>query len=167
MPKQFKQPRQRVSATLTPAQRDAILADIAALKQKMAFLINLDPADKRSMPKMGDDSRGFVSRARDLVRRDDSFLPRAFDVAEMERDVTLAEMLQPIQAALNGLSEAVDDTYTEVGSEAYVAALIVYQSARANGVSSALDEALDDLSARFARKTSGGGADEKPAAPAP
>ncbi len=55
--------------------------------------------------------------------------------------------------ALKQLSEFVDDTYVQVGSEAYTAALIVYQSAKRSGQGAALDGLLDSLGQRFARKS--------------
>ena len=51
------------------------------------------------------------------------------------------------------LTEKVDDTTMLVGSEAYVAALIIYQNAQVNGRGEGFDVLLDELSCRFARKT--------------
>jgi hypothetical protein len=65
--------------------------------------------------------------------------------------------------ALAQLNELVDDTFMEVGSEAYVAALAVYQYVRAAGKGAALDGALDSLGQRFARKTRGAGPTPVPA----
>ena len=80
----------------------------------------------------------------------------------MRKDVELADALDPIAVALRQLSEFVDDTYIEVGSEAYTAALVVYQSAKRNGQGAALDGLLDALGQRFARKSK-----EKPDEPPP
>src|SRR5438067_10443793 len=81
-------------------------------------------------------------------------LPRSFDVEEMRKDVELLNALSPIMLALAQLNELVDDTFMEVGSEAYTAALAVYQYTRAAGKGAALDNALDALGQRFARKSS-------------
>ena len=71
----------------------------------------------------------------------------------MRTDVDLLNALSPVLLALAQLNELVEDTYIEVGSEAYTAALAVYQYARAAGKGAALDGALDTLSQRFARKS--------------
>ena len=71
----------------------------------------------------------------------------------MRTDLELLSALSPIMASLSQLSEPVEDTHMEVGSEAYASALLVYQYARAGGKGSALDGALDALSQRFARKS--------------
>lgn len=143
----------RIAATLSAADRDAVLAAIAQIRTLLPFLIDLSPEERQALPKMGDKSRAFVGQALQLAQNDDSYLPRSFDVAEMKRDVELAEALYPIMTALKQLSEFVDDTYVQVGSEAYTAALVVYQSAKRSGQGSALDGLLDALGQRFARKT--------------
>lgn len=143
----------RIDATLSDADRDSVLNEIAKIRTLLPFLIDLTSEERMTLPKMGDKSRAFVSQALQLAEHDDSYLPRSFDVEEMKRDVALADALYPIMVALKQLSEFVDDTYTQVGSEAYTAALIVYQSAKSNGQGAALDGLLDSLGQRFARKT--------------
>lgn len=143
----------RIDASLSATVRDEILDLIAQIRTKLPFLIDLSPEERQTLPKMGDKSRAFVSGSLQLATQDDSFLPRAFDVGEMRKDVELAENMQPITVALKQLSEYVDDTYIQVGSEAYTAALVVYQSAKRNGQGAALDGLLDALGQRFARKS--------------
>lgn len=151
----------RIDAELSVANRDRIIDSIAQIRALLPFLIDLTPEDRQALPKMGDKSRAFVSGSLQLAQHDDQFLPRSFDVEEMRKDVTLAESLYPITVALKQLSEFVDDTYIQVGSEAYTAALVVYQSAKNNGRGEALDGLLDALGERFARKSKAK-PDEKP-----
>ena len=143
----------RIDAVLDTAKRDQVLDLIAQIRTILPFLIDLTPEERQSLPKMGDKSRAFVAQSLQLATHDDTYLPRSFDVAEMKRDVELAEGLHPIMVALKQLSEFVDDTYVQVGSEAYTAALVVYQSAKRNGQGAALDGLLDALGQRFARKS--------------
>lgn len=143
----------RIDAELSTVNRDKILDFINQIRILLPFLIDLSTEDRQSLPKMGDKSRTFVSGALQLAAQDDSYLPRSFDVAEMRQDVELAEGLLPISVALKQLSEFVDDTYIQVGSEAYTAALVVYDSAKRNGRGAALDGLLDTLGQRFARKS--------------
>jgi hypothetical protein len=148
-------PENRVSASINEADRQAVLAAIETIRQKLPFLINLTPEQRRSLPKMGDRSRAFVSKALNVAQFNSDFLPRSFSVEEMERDVALTEALQPIMTSLTQLQEQVWDTYTEVGSEAYSAALVVYQYARTSGAGAGLEALLDDMGQRFARKSRG------------
>ena len=56
--------------------------------------------------------------------------------------------------SLKKLSERVEGTVMKVGSEAYIAALMVYNYAKNNGVdTAALDGALDELGLLFAQKS--------------
>jgi hypothetical protein len=128
---------------------------INTIRQKLPFLIDLSPEDRRSLPRMGDKSRAFVSQALTIAQQNPDILPSSFDLQEMQKDVALSTALEPIRAALTQLQELVDDTYMAAGSDAYMAALLVYQYARAGSKGSALDNLLDGLGQRFARKSKG------------
>lgn len=71
----------------------------------------------------------------------------------MRQDVELFEALYPILLSLTQLQELVDDTVMEVGSEAYAAGLVVYNYAKASGKGAGLDNVVDDMGRRFARKS--------------
>lgn len=154
-------PDNRISATLSQADQQAVLAAINTIREKLPFLVDLTPEERRALPKMGESSRGFVAQALEIASQNEDILPRSFDVAEMRKDVDLLNALQPVLTALSQLSELVEDTYMAVGSEAYTGALHVYQYARAAGKGAALDGALDALGQRFARKSRGTPAGKK------
>jgi hypothetical protein len=145
----------RVSATLSEADRQAVLAAVETIRQKLPFLVDLSPEQRRALPKMGDKSRAFVAKALAVAQHNSNFLPRSFSVEEFERDVALAEALLPIMVALTSLQEQLTDTYTEVGSEALSASLVVYQYGRNSGEGESLEGLLDDMGQRFARKSRG------------
>ena len=147
----------RIDTTLSQADLDAILAAVETIKGKLPFLIDLSPDERQSLPKFGYKSLAFVQRAHDVVKQDDSFLPRAFDVDAFGRDVALHARLGTVALALGRLAEHVDDTRTLVGAEAYAAALDAYDALKRAGNGAALDGAADDLARRFARR--------RPAAP--
>jgi hypothetical protein len=66
--------------------------------------------------------------------------------------VQLFEAMYPIVMALTQLQELLDDTYTAVGSEAYSAALQVYNYAKVSGQGAGLESVVDELGQRFARR---------------
>ncbi|MGB7921606.1 MAG: hypothetical protein WCF57_00040 [Pyrinomonadaceae bacterium] len=142
----------KISASLSQTDRQAVLDAINTIRAKLPFLIDLTTEERRFLPKMGDKSRAFVTQALTVAEQNTDFLPRSFDVAEMRRDVELIEALQPIMLALTQLQELVEDTYLEVGSEAYTSALMIYNYAQTAGKGSALDQAVGQLGQRFARK---------------
>jgi hypothetical protein len=143
----------RINATLTAADQQAVMTAINTIREKLPFLIDLSPDERRALPKMGDKSRAFVSQALDVATQNSDFLPRSFDVEEMRKDVELVTALQSISTSLTQLQELVEDSYLAAGSEAYMAALAVYNYAQASGKGAALDNLLDAMGQRFARKT--------------
>ena len=143
----------RVSANLSPDDIAAVQEAIATLKQKLPFLIGLTKEERISMLKMGDKSRAFVQKTMELVKQNQDFLPRSFDVEEMQKDVNLFNDLYPILLSLQQLNERVEDTLMVVGSEAYAAALVAYRYAKDANMGAGLDDR------RFARKSSKTAAD--------
>jgi hypothetical protein len=157
-------PDNRISAALSQADRQAVLDAVNTIRQKLPFLVDLSPDERKALPKIGDTGRGFVARALEVAEQNPDILPRSFDVAEMRKDLELFDALLPVVTALAQLNELLDDTYTAVGSEAYAAALLVYQYVRSAGKGSALEGALDALGQRFARKSRGTSGNTPPAA---
>ncbi len=146
----------RISTSLTPEDRQAVLAAIAKIKEKLPFLLGLSPEESKSLPRLGDKSRGFVVKALEVATQNPDFLPRSFDIEEMRKDMELFEALYPIVLAVSQLQELLDDTVAVVGSEAYMAALEVYNYAKATKGNAGLEAAVDDMARRFARKSSSG-----------
>ncbi len=145
----------RISASLAPEDKDQIMAAIATIKEKLPFLKGLGPDESRSFARLGDRSRGFVAKALEVAVQNPDFLPRSFDIEEMRKDVELFEALYPIVLGLSQLQELLDDTIAIVGSEAYMAALAVYDYAKKAQGDSGLEAAVDDMARRFARKSAG------------
>ena len=65
----------------------------------------------------------------------------------------MAEWGKELLDTLNPLLEKMDDTLMVVGSEAYAGALTAYQYLKAANKGGDLDDLLDDLGKRFARKS--------------
>ncbi|WP_017652225.1 hypothetical protein [Fortiea contorta] len=146
-------PTTRISATLTETQRESALQAIATIKEKLPFLIDISNEERKALPKMGDKSRAFVSKALEVATQNPEFLPRSFDLEEMRKDVQLFEALYPLLLSLTQLQELVDDTSLAVGSEAYAAALQVYAYAKASGQGAGLETVVEEMGQRFARKS--------------
>ena len=146
-------PENRVSASLSPTDQQAVLDAIQTIRQKLPFLIDLTTDERRRLPKIGDTGHNFAAQALTVATQNTDILPRGFDLAEFQQDVDLLAALRPVVVALTQLQELLEDTYLEVGSEAYAAALTVYGYAKASNKGAALDSLLADMKRRFARKT--------------
>ena len=146
-------PSNRIDATFTSEQREKAKAALASLAESLPFLIDLRSDERTTMLKFGEKNRSFVVKALAIAEAQPEILPGSFRLGEFRADVALVESLYAVRHAIETLSRKVDDTYFAAGSEAYAAALLVYQYAKVHNVASgALEETLDDLGRRFARK---------------
>jgi hypothetical protein len=139
----------RISASLTQEDIEAIMSAISIIKAKLPFLIDLTPEEAKSLSRMGDKSRAFVSKSLELATQNPKILPGYFDLEEMKQDLELFEALYPIAMALSQLSKLVDDTTTIAGSESYSAARLIYSYAKVSDLSAGLEPLIDDLGKRF------------------
>jgi hypothetical protein len=142
----------RISATLTPADRQAIMTAIDTIKQAMPFLIHLTAEERKAAPKAGDRSRGFMLNCLDAAQQHSDCLPRSFDVEEMYKDIKLMEDLYSVLMALGELHSLVGDTYFAAQSEAYGAALKVYDAAKAHDDTPGMKIVVEQLKQQFARR---------------
>ena len=146
-----------IKGELFAEQQQTLLQAITDIQAKLPFMIDLTVEDRRNLPKMGDKSRAFVDQGLVLATQNEGILPRNFDLDEYRRDVTLVRQLEPVVMAMRQLMSRLDDTYLAVGSDAYSQTLVVYQAAKLAGKDGSLDQHLDTLAKRFARKTPGPG----------
>lgn len=103
----------RISATLSDADQQAVMTAINTIRQKLPFLIDLSPEERQSLPKMGDKRRAFVEQALDVATQNEDILPRSFDVEEMRKDVELVAALAPIITALAQLQELIEEVMSQ------------------------------------------------------
>jgi len=142
-----------VKGELSADQQNAVLGLIGQIQSLLPFLIDLNADERRALPKLGDKSRAFVDQGLMLAVQNPGILPRSFDLDEYQRDVTLVRQLEPLVLALAQLQGRLEDTFLAAGSDAYSQTLLVYQAAKLAGKNGALEQHLDGLSRRFARKS--------------
>ena len=140
---------QKVSAALSTNDLEDIMDAIAIIREKLPFLSGLTPNERQQLVKLGRKSQTFVSQALDVAETHSDLMPRCLDATEARRDLVLFETLNPILQNLNQLCKLVEDTQMIAGSEAYAAARMAYNSIKANGQGSGLDDVIESLSRRF------------------
>jgi hypothetical protein len=140
-------------ASLSETDRQIVMQAIATIHQKLPFLVNLSKEERKSLPKLGDKTRIFVQKAMGIANQNSNFLPRSFDVQDMQREVDLYESLYPILLSLAQLHELLEDTYTVAGTEAYASAREVYSAAKTHGRGIGIDAVVEELGSRFSRKS--------------
>jgi hypothetical protein len=117
----------RISASLSDADQQKVLAAIDTMEKYMPFLLALTPEEKQALTKAGDKSHAFTAKALHTAEANPTILPAKFDLAEMQKDVKLSAQMYPIYTRLQGLWNKVDDSFSVVNSEGFAAALTVYR----------------------------------------
>lgn len=142
-----------VKGTLSAEQQQTILELIDQIQAQLPFLIDLNAEERRALPKLGNKSQAFVDQGLILANQNSGILPRNFDLDEYQRDVALFRQLHPLVMALGQLQGRLEDTLLAAGSDAYSQTLLVYQAAKLAGKNGSLEQHLDGLGRRFARKS--------------
>lgn len=128
------------------SQANAILAP---------YLISLTNDQKAILPKMGEKSIPFVTKAAEYLSIPTTPTPPYIDATELKIDISAYETLRQIRQVAAPTLEMLDDTMLLCGSEAYIAVLAFYnylKGASKMNVPGA-KTIFDDLSTRFPGRT--------------
>ena len=153
----------RISASITAADKTAVITAVDTIRSKLPFLLNLTAAERKELPKLGDKTLAFDEKCAGYMAAHPELVPGFVNSAELAKDRALRTDLNDISRALGTLLEGVDDTLMLASSEAYMADLSFYQSVRQaaqRGVVGA-DTIYSDLKQRFPGRAA------KPVVPAP
>jgi hypothetical protein len=143
----------RITMTLSEADRLAVLGAFETILTKLPSLIDLSPEERRDLPKMGDKSVAFVRKSVSMAQEGSDYLPGAFDAAEFKTDLEAYDTLLPLLQKATRLQELLDDTLVLLGSDLYVAALDHYAAAKRSGKEGGLDGLMGALGQRFSRRS--------------
>ena len=126
------------------------------------YLQSLTPEQRETMLKMADKTVAFVNKIRDYAANNPSFVPDFVDMSEFQADADALAGLSPVHMLLAGLALDTDSTMMLAGSDAYAAALIIYNNIKflAKNKRPGAQAAYDDLRQRF--PSNGGGRPPKP-----
>ena len=115
------------------------------------YLESLTPEERSAMLKMGAKTVDFVQKAYGYARNNPKFVPDFLDLEEFTRDSAALTGLTPIQQLLAGLALDTESTMMLAGSDAYAAALIIYNNVKflAKNKQPGAQATYDDLSTQF------------------
>jgi hypothetical protein len=120
-----------VSFNIPEAEMAEIKGHIQALHTLLLpYLKVLSPEERRELPRMGDMTFGFVQQALNHCKQNPELAPQFLDVAEFEIDFQGYRKIHSLYQLLLQITNALSDTMTLSGSEAYSAALVFYNSVR-------------------------------------
>ena len=158
----FMAQENRVSATLSDADKAAVLAAIATIKSKLPFLVGLDESARKELPRLGTKTVGYDQDCRAGMTARPDLIPSFVNQPELAKDRALWEPLGEIQTELAVLFQSVQDTFDVIGSEIFDADRAFHANVREasnRGVPGA-KAIYDQIKVRFPGRPrgSGGGA---------
>jgi len=147
-----------VSFQIPEADMEAVKGAIATLKSKLLpNLKTLTPTERQELPKMGDKTTAFVQKTLEYCKSNPELCPQFLDAEALGVDVKAVEVIRSIYQPLLQMVDALDDTMTLSGSEAYAGALMYYNSVKFGAKTNipGAGTIYDDLSSRFPGKPKG------------
>ena len=141
----------RISATVSPADKAAVLTKLTEIKALLPFLLNLTKQERIEMPKMGGASLLFDEGCATYMANSPSLIPPYVDPVEVAKDRALRVVMADILREARKFCEMIDDTLMVIGSEIWMADISFYQSVKQAARRNVLgaDTAMDDLKQRF------------------
>ncbi len=147
-------PKNRISAKLTQEAYARIVAAFDQIATDLPFLLDLTKEEKKALPKFGDKSVAFVNKTLEFAKEHPDVIPARLPMEEFAIDVDLYNLLFMINQKAKKLSDQVNDTYLQVGAEAFSTALVVYANLKTNkDLFEGSEQVLDELSKRFIQKS--------------
>lgn len=113
----------RISAVLTPADKQAIADAIAVIRTKLPFLRNLTPEERVTLPKMSDKSVAFDEKCAGYMASLPSLVPGFVNVAEVNKDRALRKEVADVVREIVALGASGEDTLMIIASEIWMADL--------------------------------------------
>ncbi len=155
----------RVSAVLSDADRDLVIAAINTIRDKLPFRFPLTPAQRQTEVKMGPQSEQFVRQALDIAEANPAIFPGTFSVAELRKDLNLYEVMSALMTLYSQLFEEIEDTIFALRAELIDAALEVYKFVKlaADEGVAGMDSHAETLGEQFASS----GSPSTPTVPVP
>ena len=141
-----------ISVNIPEADLTEIKAAVNTLHAKLLpHLKTLSTQERIELPKMGDKTVAFVQKAFEYGQQNKDLVPSFLDMTALATDIKSVQTLRELAQTLNPVADALNDSMTLSGSEAYQGALVFYSSVKNAAKVKAPNAAtiLDDLSARF------------------
>lgn len=141
----------KVSFSIDEAKLKLVTDAVKTIEENLPWLIVLSPEDRELLPKFGDKSVAFVEKALEFGKQRSELFPAYLSLVEMEKDVNARSALLKVLTPLRSLMERMEDTYTLTGTEAFMAALVIYDAIKRadhDGISG-LKAMIEELQKRF------------------
>lgn len=139
-----------------PADLQAVKDAINVITEKLVpQLIALTPEERRDIPKMGDKTVAFVTKAIEYMQEFPELVPKYVEAQPAKIDLAAVQTLLPLNSQFTKLQEMTSDSSMLSGSEAYGSALSFYNSVKLQAKENVpgAKNVYEDLKTRFPGRT--------------
>jgi len=119
-----------ISAEISQETKTEILQMLTEIKNKMGFLLTLQPGEIQGLVKAGNTFSPFIEKAYNAVNAHPHIMPAVFDTEEFKRDYNLSKDLAIIASHMEQLSNTVNNTLLAANSDAMTGSLEVYAAVK-------------------------------------
>jgi len=119
-----------ISATFTEESERQVMMLLTQIKSFLLFGIKLSEDEKKHLNRLDDGRIPFVEKGLFYGERQPLVVPPYTNLGEYKKDIDFVKATSRVGAELQSLAEMVTDARTAAGSDAYQAALSVYNSAK-------------------------------------
>lgn len=120
-----------VSVKLSAKEVETIRNSMQTIIDTLApHTVTLTDTERRDLPKMSDKTEPFVEKSLQYAEKHPALVPAFVDVPEFKIDVRAVNILKDLLQDAQQICNTLDDTTRLAGSEAYVAALAIYNAAK-------------------------------------
>ena len=139
----------KISATLSDADKATALGHFTALLALLTFLRNLTPEEKLRLNKAANGRLPFIQQSLQYAQQFPGVLPANFSLPEFAKDVTLVNQFLPVVNADENFHNKVRDVYTLILSDSYDQALKVYNIFKAANFNGDYKDVVAQLGSYF------------------
>lgn len=119
-----------ISAEISSEKVSETLGLLTSVKNNMPFLIKLENVSKKGMVSLDDSRTPFVAKCLQYAQKEAKIVPPYVNLEELNKDLILFSNLQNLAREVNRLADMLNDTRIAAGTDAYVASLSIYNSAK-------------------------------------
>ena len=139
----------KISATLTDADKAAALGHFTALLTLLPFLRNVTDEEKKHFNKAANGRLSFIQQSQQYATQYPDALPANFNLPEFTKDVTFLAQFVAIVNAEENFHNKVKDAFSLANSDGYDQALKVYNFFKAANFSGEYKDVVSNLGSYF------------------
>lgn len=123
-----------ISATISNTDIKEIIDAIKFIDNKLSEMATLSHEEVDALPKMRQDTIGFVLENLEQAKEHPLLVPKDVDVEEIKKDVVLVDSINKILDPIKKLERKLEENALLAESEAYLPSIAIHNALRADQI---------------------------------